>query len=671
MPARLATAATVLDDLGWCPVSAVIAEKSASPAKPGKTPAQKAASAFIAKIKREAAAKAKRAAAVAEAAGDLIPLPALKSRGALVAPLSLELATAVVRAATVRDAGLTVDVETTGYPIGHPWHRVQTVQLGDWADGVVWDPADPAQFVLAQTLIEEAPVLRAYSATADLAPLAAMGMIDHERAWERMHDVVIPAQLAQPVGTMSSEDGLKAQSAAKLGEFAVTPGAEKARGELFKRAGWLTDTEITTPWERSGWAQVDKRCATMLDYAASDVLDTAALRWRLPEVPQRVLSRERGVQRLTARVSYRGLALDRGHIDDRIAVYRPLRNAAVAALARFGIDNPASNDQVGQALIARGARLPSAGKSGKPSVAADVVKGLRGTGGELGELVNSLLTFRKYERSLSTYLLPYQLLATRGDGRVRPTIYTLQADTGRMSCVRPNLQNVTRVGGIRPCVWAGDGYAWISADFSGVEIVTLAALSQDPVLMDMLAKGVKLHKVIAAQVFGPGYTDEEYYMVKRGVFGRFYGGGIPTLARQVGCSEQMAAAMVDVLDSVIPVAKAWGMRWRESVKRGTHKYELYSGRTLHLTPSHPHKVVNYLVQGTARELLVDGLLRWGDSKWGDCTVLPIHDEVIAIVPWEDRFAATAELIRCMGGELYGVPVSAEAKEPSRAWKDAA
>ena len=65
-----------------------------------------------------------------------------------------------------------MDVETTGYPIGHHAYGLRTIQLGDALEGIDLDATDPGALELATRLIADAPELNAHSATADLAPLA-------------------------------------------------------------------------------------------------------------------------------------------------------------------------------------------------------------------------------------------------------------------------------------------------------------------------------------------------------------------------------------------------------------------------------------------------------------------------------------------------------------------
>ncbi|HEX7038705.1 MAG TPA: phage/plasmid primase, P4 family, partial [Trueperaceae bacterium] len=80
---------------------------------------------------RAAGTTAKRAQAILEAAGDRVSLPALVDRSGEITPLPPDKAGRVLAEVIMRGGALTVDVETTGYPVGHAHHRLRTVQLGD------------------------------------------------------------------------------------------------------------------------------------------------------------------------------------------------------------------------------------------------------------------------------------------------------------------------------------------------------------------------------------------------------------------------------------------------------------------------------------------------------------------------------------------------------------
>jgi P4 family phage/plasmid primase-like protien len=575
-----------------------------------------------------------------------------------------------------RDTGsLTVDVETSGYPVGHRDHQLRTVQIGGAGSAWVFDVrgTDPEARALIADLLATVPRLHAHSATADLVPLAAAGLCD-ESTWVRVYDTVIPAKLADPQST-GADPGLKKLAAAVLGSAAVAPAADAARAALFKARKWRDKVDLVTPLARSGWAQVDPADPVMLVYAASDVLDTAALATRLPPVDPVILARERVVQRVTARVTHRGLRIDAAHVEALRAVHLPARATAAELVRGFKIENPGSDRQVAAALEGLGLALPRTKPSsrypaGQPSVAASVLEQLRGTSGQAGALVAAVLDYRHHDTVLGTFLESYRQLCVNGDGRARPTIYTLGTDTGRMSCVRPNLQQLPRVGGVRACITADPGYLIISADFSGVELRVAAALSGDTRLQQMIADGADLHGLIAAQVWGSSWTKADRYAIKRLVFGHIYGGGVAACARGAGVSESIAASAIDVLASFTPGLAQWSRQLREMVRVGAVAMPTYAGRVIHLTREYPHKAPNYAIQGTARELLVDALERWERTPWAGGVVLPVHDEVLAVVPAADAEAATAALVACMTSELHGVAIVAEASKPAFAWQDA-
>ncbi|MCO7195042.1 DNA polymerase [Pseudonocardia sp. McavD-2-B] len=663
-----------------------------------------------ARSEAKAAAKiAEREAAVAAAAGEVLALPAVVDRAGNVLPVTLDQAEAVVRAALARtDGTLTVDVETSGYPVGHTLYALRTVQLGDDVAAAVLHPVEHAGTV--RELLAAAGKLHAHSATADLVPLDVAGLIDRATAWDRMHDTVIPAKLADPQST-GSDPGLKRLAGNVLGAHAVIPAAEQARGELWKAGRWSSPKmfadQLAAPIERNGWANVESGSTTMLRYAASDVLDTAALGRTLPQPPEHVLDRERLAQRVMARVAHDGVRIDGAHVAALTETHTAGKAEAGERVRAFGVENPGSDAQVGALAEQLGAALPRT-DTGKPSVKAGVLEPLRKAGGRLGEFVSAVLDYRHHDTALGLFLRPYALLGEHGDGRARPTVYTIGTDTGRMSCVRPNLQQLPREGGVRACITADPGELLVSADFSGVELRVAAALSQDPTLLALIAEedafnaeisaraaadgtGDKaartailaergwrhagradgLHWVVARIVWGEDATKAHRYIAKRIVFGRLYGGGLATLAEQGGTDQATAQRAIDALDEITPRLSEWSRQVREAVKAGNTQFATYSGRVIHLPQAYPHKAPNYCIQGTARELLVDAVERWERTRWAGSRVLPVHDEIVTFVPEAEAADATAALMECMTAELFGVRIVAEADEPSFAWQDSA
>lgn len=625
-----------------------------------------------------------KAAKIAEAAGPLLELPAAMRRGEAPRSVSLAEAAAIVRECMRRNGGrVSVDIETNALPMWHPEYAVQTIQLGDWGEAIDLDAADPEHRALAGQLLREAGEIEAFSYTADLAPLARIGVIEYDEALAKAIDVATLVKLTDPALTENG-DGLKETARAVLGPAAVSPAAEDARKRLGDAAGWIWQLKHDTPRERNGWANVDKRCTTMATYAMADVLDNAALRLKLPQPDPAVMAREIVAERVVAKLPYLGLALDgprvRAQLDDR----EPRAAAKLERIRRLGVDNPDSPKQVTERLTALGAILPQT-KEGNDSGAKDVLEKLQHAPGDLGELAKTILEWRDDATVLKNMIRPWARSTEHGDSRTYPTIYTLGADTGRMSCVRPNLQQVAREGGLRECILADPGYLLIAADFSSVEVRVAAYVSGDRNLTAMILGAQTcptclagstcvlhdLHAMIANQAYGPGFTKANRYNVKRVVFGRLYGGSARTLAAQTGLTIAMVEQLVATLDAIAPELAAWSARVRDAVRQGLREYRTYSGRVIHLDPRLPHKAPNYIIQGTARELLVDALIRWDVGPYRGGIVLPVHDEIVAMVPADVAAEATRYLVECMTTQLGPVPITVEADEPAQCWQSAA
>lgn len=611
----------------------------------------------------------------ADAAGETVELPAVVKR---TAPTPrhvghVHIGPLLTDAMAKSEGHLTVDCETSGYPIGHPLYALRTVQLGTRVMAVDLDADCAPCCAIATAALKRALVLHAHNAAADIPSLHHADIATHDELWAKMEDTVIPAKLADP-SSSGGDPALKAASAAVLGDRATSPAADERRSALFAANGWLKDTDPTTPAEKSGWLQVDKRSAMMISYACSDVLDGALLALELPAPDPAVHAREKHIQRVVAPASTFGFPLDR----DRVLQQHDSHDVGEKALREqlrdvLRIDNPGSTAQLGGALLGMGVALPMTDPSsrypqGQPSTAKDVMNTLAERSGPAQAIARLVLDWRHHDTALKLLLRPWRIAVLQGDGRVRPTVYTLGADTGRMSCVRPNMQQVSKKGGIRECILADDGFMIVSADFEGVELRVAAALSGDLVLRSALEQGLDIHRMIAAQVFGEALADECRTLAKRIVFGYIYGGGFKTLAKQSGVSVEIVAAAVDALQKITPRLAEWSEEIKGMIRAGNRQFRTYAGRVIHLDPRFPHKGPNYLIQGTARELLGDALTAWDATAFGGGILMPVHDETVAMVAADRAQDGLDTLMRVMTRQLGDIAITASAGgPPARSW----
>jgi DNA polymerase I-like protein with 3'-5' exonuclease and polymerase domains len=125
------------------------------------------------------------------------------------------------------------------------------------------------------------------------------------------------------------------------------------------------------------------------------------------------------------------------------------------------------------------------------------------------------------------------------DGYIRASYLQLGADTGRMSCRNPNLQQVPRDSGFRKAARAKDGYVFVVADFGQMELRLAAAVSKDPIMIDAFQRDIDLHTLTAEAIYPEPTDDEAELKARRQVaksanFGLLYGSGAAGLREYAG-----------------------------------------------------------------------------------------------------------------------------------------
>jgi DNA polymerase I-like protein with 3'-5' exonuclease and polymerase domains len=394
-----------------------------------------------------------------------------------------------------------------------------------------------------------------------------------------------------------------------------------------------------------------------------------------------VLERERKFASAWAPIGIKGTPLDAAHVKEMQAQHADLQEKArlrVLEATGGAVTNPKSNTEVPPFLAAAGYDLPLSAKTGKPGAAKGVLEPLAAAG---DQLCKDILEYRQHDTARGLLLNPWAELCDRGDSRIRSNIMSIEARTGRTSSRDFNMQQVSRQGGMRACILSeSDDHCIISADFSSVEIRVGAALSGDEGLKYLIAMGDQypdrkkeydLHWRTAIICYGPDATKENRYNSKRVNFGTQYGGGDKSLSAQVGIPVEEVTRAKNAFMTIAPQYFDWDRQMRQYVHNGGTAYQLYSGRVAWMDQRAEHGAGNTAIQGTAREILVDATLRWQEGPWGNCTLLVVHDELVAFdIPKSQAEEATAFLVQAMEMELYGVRIKAEANTPNRFWADA-
>ncbi len=116
-------------------------------------------------------------------------------------------------------------------------------------------------------------------------------------------------------------------------------------------------------------------------------------------------------------------------------------------------------------------------------------------------LAYKLLEYREATKKAGTYGRGW-VTDHVTDGRVYATWNLCQAKTGRMSCSRPNLQQIPRNAEYRRCFVARSGHMLVKCDFSQIELRIAAKVTGDTRMLTASHKGEDLHTLTAARILG-------------------------------------------------------------------------------------------------------------------------------------------------------------------------
>jgi DNA polymerase I-like protein with 3'-5' exonuclease and polymerase domains len=264
------------------------------------------------------------------------------------------------------------------------------------------------------------------------------------------------------------------------------------------------------------------------------------------------------------------------------------------------------------------------------------------------------------------------------DGRVYAGWRQLGADSGRMACSSPNLQNLPRDPRYRACFRAPEGRVLVKADYSQIELRIAAVIAGDRAMMEAYRRGEDLHTQTARLLLGKeDVTKEDRQIAKSANFGLLYGMGAKgycAYARtQYGLdmTQEQAAEYRRLFFAAYPGLSAWH-RHVGRLGDGPTDTRTLTGRRRQNVKRFTEKL-NTPVQGTGADGLKIALALLWECR-GDCPgafpVLAVHDEIVIEADAGRADAAAAWLKQAMldgmAPLVAPVPVEVEVKV-SRTW----
>lgn len=262
-----------------------------------------------------------------------------------------------------------------------------------------------------------------------------------------------------------------------------------------------------------------------------------------------------------------------------------------------------------------------------------------------------ILEYRELAKLQSTYVETLPTMCDKNE-RIHTDFIQTGTATGRLSCREPNLQNIpvrNEAGRkIRSAFTATPGTILISADYSQIELVVLAHLSQDKNMCNAFISGTDVHKATAALIFGvpqEEVTPQMRRTAKTINFGVIYGMSAFRLANDLGISRTQAAEFIenyfktyssvnDFINSTIQkteetgfVQTIFGRKRQIANINSKNKLEKSGAERM---------AVNTPVQGSAADIVKKAMLDVSKALEEENTqaklILQVHDELLVECP---------------------------------------
>jgi DNA polymerase-1 len=298
----------------------------------------------------------------------------------------------------------------------------------------------------------------------------------------------------------------------------------------------------------------------------------------------------------------------------------------------------------------------------------------------LGELIGALRESAKMRR----YLEGYAELA-QSDGKVHANFNITGTRTGRLSCSKPNLQNVpsmhrgrftqkihsgkTDVGDayvLRKAFIAPEGRKFVGIDYKQMEMRMFGILSNDPFMLKSLDAGLDIHAEIAYRVWNVRDSKVHREWSKTIGFGLIYGMTIGSLMFKLNMSKGEAKKIRDQYLTEFPRVMPW-MNEVIGKCRAFEHIRYWSGRLWREDDqTKMYKGANALIQGGCADLLSVVAIRsakfCATASYDPRIISFIHDEIMYTVPEHAVDQAISDLSPIMQAhDIFHIPFLTSAK----------
>jgi DNA polymerase-1 len=296
---------------------------------------------------------------------------------------------------------------------------------------------------------------------------------------------------------------------------------------------------------------------------------------------------------------------------------------------------------------------------------------------EAKKFIEGLLELRKSEKLEKTYIQGTKsAIEYNGNNKVYVDFRFDGTATGRLSCAAYSAKEDMGVSfhtlprdtkhNIRSIFVAPKGYAFITVDYSAMELRVLAHIAKEKVMQKAFIEGADLHTYTAQLLFNKKeITKEERQIAKTVSFLIVYGGGAFNLSETMGIPFKRAEKIIDNYRKVYPGIFGYMEHVNRFIRENHYAYTIF-GRRRNLPDVTSDDIgivnralrqgLNFTIQSTASDILLCGLL-------GSCQefnkrgllarpVATVHDSLEVVCPPEE----VEEVLKIIYEQLVTTPM---------------
>ena len=330
--------------------------------------------------------------------------------------------------------------------------------------------------------------------------------------------------------------------------------------------------------------------------------------------------------------------------------------------------NLSSPKQVGEILYQKLGLKGKKHSSGSLNTSAEILEKMA----ETHILPQKILAWRQYQKLKSTYTTSLLNLMDK-DHRIHTTYSEISVNTGRLSSLNPNLQNIpirTEIGKeIRKTFIAKENHTLIAADYSQVELRLLATIADVKFLQQSFNNNVDIHRQTASEVFSTPYEEvssTERRNAKAINFGIVYGMSAYGLAKEINTTPEIANTYINAYFNRMPEIKSYMEETINSARLNGYT-ETLLGRKIsifgikdnnkRIASFGERAAINAPIQGTAADIIKLAMIKTFHALktqgYQTKMLLQVHDELVFEAP-NNEVEEVSKLIKQQMEEITNI-----------------